>query len=108
MKNEELVTRIAELEAQVAELESQIAATKKSKKPGVISHIVDCVVNAGKAGVDKNEVWESLKAAFPERDQISMLSTVNVQLPGRISNEKFALETFEVDGKKRYRKAGLE
>lgn len=71
------------------------AATKKTKastKPkgkGIIKTIVECIENAGKDGIKKEEILEILKREFPDREEKSMKNTIGVQIPSRISKEKF-------------------
>lgn len=64
---------------------------KSSGKPGVIATIVSLVEKSGKKGISKEEVLEVLKEQFPEREEKSMKNTINVQIPNRISKERFEL-----------------
>ena len=71
-------------------------ATKKGdKKPGVIATIVEAIEGSGKKGISKEELLEVLEEAFPDRVSESMKKTINVQVPGRISREKFEIEKLE-------------
>jgi sugar-specific transcriptional regulator TrmB len=78
-------------------------AVKKEKKfpkqsgPGVIATIVSCIEGAGKKGISKDEILAELVKAFPDKDANSMKSTINVQVPARISKERFKVEN--KDGK---------
>jgi hypothetical protein len=62
---------------------------KKAKGPGVIATIAKAIEDAGENGVSKDEILEKLVATFPERDAGAMKKTINVQVPTRISKEKF-------------------
>jgi hypothetical protein len=62
---------------------------KKAKGPGVIATIAKAIEDAGENGVSKDEILEKLVATFPERDAGAMKNTINVQVPTRISKEKF-------------------
>lgn len=73
----------------------------KVKRPGVIATIVSSLDGAGKKGLSKEELLEILEETFPDREAESMKKTIAVQVPGRISKEKFELEKTK-DGK--YRK----
>lgn len=79
------------------------APAKKEKKepkqsgPGVIATIVACIEGAGKKGVSKEEILAELIKVFPDKDANSMKSTINVQVPARISKERFKVEN--KDGK---------
>ena len=73
-----------------------------TKKPGVIISIVSLIEKSGKKGVTKDEIHEKLVELFPDRDEKSMRSTINVQVPNRITKEKFEVEKTK-DGS--YRKA---
>lgn len=76
---------------------------KAPKKVGVIGHIAECIAASGKKGITKAEILESLEKAFPDRDPSSMKGTINAQVPGRLSKEKFPIGKTE-DG--RYFKEG--
>lgn len=70
---------------------------KKSKEeifkgPGIIKTIQTLLEGSGKKGMSIDEIHKALIVAFPDRDAKSMLNTVRVQVPGRISKEKFELE----------------
>ena len=67
------------------------------KKPGIISTIISLIEKAGKKGISKEKIATELEKAFPERDATAMKKTVNVQVPYRISKERFQLA--EKDGK---------
>lgn len=70
----------------------------KEKAPGVISTIVSLIEKAGQKGISKEELLKGLEETFPERTADAMKNTINVQVPGRISREKFELEKTK-DGK---------
>jgi len=67
-------------------------AQKKEKKSGVITTIVQTIEDAGKDGVTKEEIFKVLKKQFPDREEKSMKNTINVQVPSRISKERFAIK----------------
>lgn len=69
----------------------------KQSGPGVIATIVACIEGAGKKGITKDEILAVLVKTFPEKEEKSMKSTINVQVPTRISKERFKLES--KDGK---------
>jgi DNA-binding transcriptional regulator YhcF (GntR family) len=75
---------------------------KKEKGPGVIATIVKCVEKAGKKGISKEDILEVLTETFPDKNPDSMKNTINVQVPARITKERFAVEKTK-DGL--YRKA---
>lgn len=75
---------------------------KKPAGPGVIATIVSLIEGSGKKGVTKEEILTALIKAFPDRKVESMKNTVNVQVPNRISKERFSIEKIDGD---RYRKA---
>ena len=64
-------------------------ATKKG--PGVIATIADVIEKGGTKGVSKEEILEVLVKTFPDKAKESMKNTINVQVPNRISKEKFVL-----------------
>ena len=61
----------------------------KPKGKGIIKTIVECIENAGKDGIKKDEILAILKREFPDREEKSMKNTIGVQVPSRISKEKF-------------------
>jgi hypothetical protein len=75
---------------------------KKPAGPGVIATIVSLIEGAGKKGVTKEEILTVLTKAFPDKKAESMKNTINVQVPNRISKERFPIEKINGD---RYRKA---
>jgi cobalamin biosynthesis protein CobT len=75
---------------------------KKPAGPGVIATIVSLIEGAGKKGVTKEEILTALTKAFPDKKAESMKNTINVQVPNRISKERFPIEKIDGD---RYRKA---
>jgi len=72
-------------------------ATKGTGKAraGVIKTIEELIKRAGKKGITKQQILEELIKRFPERDSKSMKNTIGVQVPSRISKEKFELERLE-------------
>jgi len=72
------------------------------KKVGVIATIVALIEKAPAKGVSKDTILEKLLEKFPERGSIPMKATINVQVPGRISKEKFPVEKLDNGN---YRKA---
>lgn len=79
-----------------AKKEGEKKAPKQSGH-GVIATIVACIEGAGKKGITKDEILAVLVKTFPEKEEKSMKSTINVQVPARISKERFKLES--KDGK---------
>jgi len=74
----------------------------KNKKLGVIATIADCI-KSSKDGITKDEIFEILKTTFPERNINSMRNTINIQVPSRLSKEKFkVLSKTQPDGTKLY------
>lgn len=71
--------------------------TPKQSGPGVIATIVSCIEGAGKKGITKDEILDVLVKTFPEKEGKSMKNTINVQVPSRISKERFKVEN--KDGK---------
>lgn len=71
------------------------AKVKKVKTPGVIATIVKGIEDSGTEGITKAEILEKLVVAFPERDPAAMKKTINVQVPSRISKEKFKVTRIE-------------
>ena len=70
------------------------AETTKAKettptKPGVIATIVELIAKSGKKGVTKDQILEVLTKSFPERSPEAMKKTINVQVPSRITKERF-------------------
>lgn len=77
-------------------------AKGKSGK-GIIATIVSLLEKATKKQpITKAEIIDVLKKEFPDRDVRGMTRTVHVQVPGRISREKFKLGVTE-DGKGFYK-----
>jgi len=67
------------------------ASQKKAEpgKPGVIATILEIVKAASKdKPVTSEQILKKLEKAFPEKDPNSMMNTIKVQLPGRMSREK--------------------
>lgn len=64
---------------------------KKAKKVGggVIAKIAELITAAGKKGITKEAILAELVKEFPDREEKSMKNTLNVQLPNRMSKEKF-------------------
>ena len=71
---------------------------KKKKGTGVIASVVEAIEKAGKKGVSKEEILKILVEKFPDRAEKSMKNTVGVQVPGRISRERFEVKSTK-DGK---------
>ncbi len=72
--------------------EKKTTAKKEKKGLGVIATIASSIADAGQKGVSKKDLLEILVEAFPERDPKAMKNTISVQVPGRISRERFELE----------------
>ena len=82
--------------------EKKTPAAKKDKRPGVIATIAKSIEDSGKKGITKEEILIVLEKAFPDRDATAMSKTINVQVPNRITKEKFEVEKTKVGS---YRKA---
>lgn len=65
------------------------------KGTGVIATIVKCLEDSGKSGISREQVLTVLCKKFPERSAESMKKTIQVQLPGRISKERFPVVQLE-------------
>ena len=84
------------------EPEKKITPKAGTKKPGVIAGIVSCIEKSGRKGISKEQILDKLINLFPDREEKSMKNTINVQVPARITKEKFPVEKTK-DGN--YRKA---
>ena len=62
------------------------------QKVGVIATIASLIEGSGKKGVTKEEILEALVEKFPDRAKDSMKATIGIQVPGRMSREKFEIE----------------
>ena len=62
---------------------------------GIISTIAELVKQAGKEGITKQEILNELIKKFPDRNAESMKKTINIQVPNRISKEKFPVKKLE-------------
>lgn len=71
------------------------AGSKKSPHPGVIATIVKTIERSGEKGVTKEQILKVLTKTFPDREERAMKNTINVQVPSRISKEKFPVERTE-------------
>lgn len=65
---------------------------------GVIATIAQVITDAGKDGVTKEQILKQLIKAFPDKNEGSMKNTINVQVPSRMSKERFQIKKTE-DGK---------
>ena len=61
------------------------------KSKGIISTIVESIEKSGKKGISKEAILNLLIKEFPDRSADSMKNTINVQVPSRISKERFPL-----------------
>jgi hypothetical protein len=86
--------KAAKVEKKVAKPEKK-AAKKADSKPGVIATIATTIKSAGKKGITKEDILKVLTKAFPDKDAKAMANTVKVQVPSRISAEKFKVERTE-------------
>lgn len=70
---------------------SKESTPPKSKKgKGIIATIVELVEKAPKTeGVTKEKILETLVKEFPDRDPDAMQKTIQVQVPNRITRERF-------------------
>lgn len=60
---------------------------KKEKNPGVIATIFEIICQA-KTPITREQILSKLSKKFPERNPESMIKTIRVQLPFRMSTEK--------------------
>ena len=88
--------------AAAKEKKGPIKKAGEEGKPGIIQTIVSLIEGSGKKGITKEEILDELKENFPDRNEQSMKNTINVQVPARISKEKFKLVKLEGN---RYAKA---
>lgn len=65
---------------------------KKEKTAGVIAVIIELIEKSGQKGISKEQILEELIKRFPDRRPTSMKNTINVQVPTKISKERFPLE----------------
>lgn len=65
---------------------------KGKKGPGIIETIAHTIEKAGKKGVSKEDILKVLVEKFPDKEEKSMKATINVQVPGRISKERFPVK----------------
>ena len=72
--------------------EEKVKPVVKKKGTGVIATIVSLIEKSGKKGITKDEILEQLVEAFPDREKVSMKNTINVQVPNRITKEKFPVK----------------
>jgi len=79
----------------VIKKEPAVKKETAKKSPGIIATIVSLIEKSGKKGITKDEIHEQLVTLFPDRDEKSMRSTINVQVPNRVSKEKFPVEKLE-------------
>jgi len=71
------------------------AREKKNKGPGVIATIISLLENGP---ITKEDMLKKLVAAFPDREEKAMKSTLNIQVPGRLTKDK-ELDVVEVKDK---------
>jgi len=62
------------------------------KGTGIIATIVSSIEKSGRKGISKGQILEKLVELFPDREEKSMKNTINVQVPNRITKEKFSVE----------------
>ena len=74
---------------------NDLGARTPKKGTGVIATIVKCLEDSGKSGISREDVLTVLCKKFPERSAESMKKTIQVQLPGRISKERFPVVKLE-------------
>ena len=72
--------------------EPPLKPDKKEKTVGVVKSIVELIEKSGQKGISKEEILEELIKRFPDRQPTSMKNTINIQVPTRISKERFPLE----------------
>ncbi len=92
-------TRAAKAEKAEKPTKEKKEKKEKTGKPGVISFIVSLIEKADKKkGITKDQILEALKKEFADRNEVSMKATINVQVPARISKEKFEVAKTEKGG----------
>jgi len=94
---EDFEDEVQEMESE-DEDESEEESSGPKKKRGVIATIAEIIETAGQEGVSKDDILEVLVEEFPNREADSMKNTINVQVPTRISKERFSVERND-DGK---------
>lgn len=63
--------------------------TKSPREVGVIATILECLKGASeKKPITKDEILNTLKSRFPDRDEQGMKSTLNIQVPGGLRSRK--------------------
>lgn len=67
--------------------------------PGVVALILKTITGASaKSPVSKRDLHAALTKAFPDRDPLNLLSTINAQVPGRIAKERGLAVTRVAEG----------
>lgn len=64
---------------------------KGPKAVGIIAKIAELITASGKKGITKEAILAELVIAFPDREEKAMKNTINVQVPARMSKEKFPI-----------------
>ena len=65
------------------------SGVKATKKPGIITRIIEVLRSASKKKpVTKEQILEELKKSFPERDAKAMKNTIGSQIPSGLLTEK--------------------
>lgn len=97
VRTTEKVTPKKENHAQETKQATKGATVENAPKKGtgVIATIVKCLEDSGKSGISREDVLTVLCKKFPERTAESMKKTIQVQLPGRISKERFPVVKLE-------------
>lgn len=101
-EDEKPAKKSAKKEEKKPAAKKEAPAKKKEKGPGVIQTIADLIEGAGKKGISKDDILKELEETFPDKALDSMKGTINVQVPNRISKERFLVERLENGN---YRKA---
>jgi len=101
-EDEKPAKKSAKKEEKKPAAKKEAPAKKKEKGPGIIQTIADLIENSGEKGISKDEILEKLEKVFPDKALDSMKGTINVQVPNRISKERFLIERLENGN---YRKA---
>jgi len=78
--------------APIKKKKNSLKSMKSAKGLGVIATIAECLETAGKEGISKADILKVLVVDFPEREEKSMKNTINAQVPGNISKQKFPVE----------------
>jgi hypothetical protein len=81
---------VAATKAAEPEAKPEVSKQSPFQGVGIIATIVSLVESADKkTGITKEQILDALAVKFPERDKARMGKTVQVQVPARITKERF-------------------